>query len=62
MTEIYEPEDEHLARDVRCPCGWVGWTGQLIVKDKLRCPKCDGSWITRPRRRKLAAHFGAQDE
>jgi hypothetical protein len=42
MTKIYEPEDEHLARDVKCPCGWVGWTGQLIVKDKLRCPKCDG--------------------
>ena len=42
MTKIYEPEDEHLARDVKCPCGWVGWTGQLIVKDKPRCPKCDG--------------------
>lgn len=41
MSEVYEPEDEHLARDVRCPCGWVGWTGQLIVRNTLRCPKCD---------------------
>jgi hypothetical protein len=41
MSEPFEWKDEHLARDVKCPCGWVGWTGQLIVKDRLRCPKCD---------------------
>lgn len=34
-----------MKRPVSCPCGWVGRMGELIARDVLRCPKCDGSDI-----------------
>jgi len=39
-------DDQHLHRDVACDaCSWVGINGELIARDKLRCPKCDSDKI-----------------
>ncbi len=38
--------NQHLKRPVSCDdCGWIGINGELIAKDVLRCPKCDGNNI-----------------
>lgn len=45
-------ENQHLKRHVYCDggydgddCKWVGVNGELVAKDKLRCPKCGSSQI-----------------
>ena len=39
-------QDMHLKRAVICEgCAWAGISGELIAKDKLRCPRCDGDQI-----------------
>lgn len=41
-------ENRHLKRPVRCEgggCEWIGLNGDLIAKDKLRCPECDSDQI-----------------
>ncbi len=38
-------KDRHLHRAVTCKCGWAGGSGQLIARDKLRCPECDNDQI-----------------
>lgn len=37
-------ENEYLKRPIVCEtCRWKGVNGDLIAKDVLRCPKCNGS-------------------
>lgn len=45
MIEFPGLEDQHLTRWVTCSCGWLGTTGKLIARDKLRCPECSGDEI-----------------
>lgn len=36
----------NLSRDVACKaCPWTGKNGDLIARDRLRCPKCDSDQI-----------------
>ena len=43
MTDIVERPD-HFDRPVSCDdCAWIGSYREVIAKDKLRCPKCDGT-------------------
>jgi hypothetical protein len=38
--------DMHLKRHCGCvDCKWQGFTGRLIARDKLRCPRCDSDYI-----------------
>lgn len=35
-------DTQYLERSMYCDdCSWVGKSGELIVRDVLRCPKCD---------------------
>jgi Zn finger protein HypA/HybF involved in hydrogenase expression len=45
MTERTAYDDnQHLKRSMYCDdCPWVGISGELIARDKLRCPKCDSA-------------------
>jgi predicted Zn-ribbon and HTH transcriptional regulator len=37
-----DKDDMHLHRLVTCvQCTWSGRSGELIARDKIRCPKCD---------------------
>ncbi len=39
--------NEHLRRSIYCnDCPWIGISGDLIARDKLRCPKCDSDRVT----------------
>jgi hypothetical protein len=39
-------ENRHLKRACGCvDCQWIGINGQLIAKDKLRCPRCGSDYI-----------------
>jgi len=47
MTEQKEDSAQtHLERMVICVCGWIGRAGDLIAKDKLRCPRCDSDKVS----------------
>jgi predicted Zn-ribbon and HTH transcriptional regulator len=41
MMDIVERPDR-MESPVACDsCGWIGKYGEVIARDKLRCPKCD---------------------
>lgn len=38
--------DPHLYRTMLCKsCGWSGESGEIIVRDKFRCPRCDSDQV-----------------
>lgn len=39
-------DNQHLRRSMYCDnCDWIGISGELIARDKLRCPKCDSERV-----------------